>query len=403
MSFQPSSNWLRLSLTEGLGPTRLLRLLRAFGGPAEILATPATHLAAIVDAAIAARIHAADPVRDARVAASLQWLAGAPDRHLLTLDDAAYPPAWLALADAPPCVMVRGRLDALAVPSIAIVGSRHASTSGARTAHEFAASLAREGWSIASGLALGIDAAAHAGALDAGAPTVAFVGTGLDQDYPARNRGLAQRIAATGAIVSEYALGMEPLAGNFPRRNRLIAAHARGVLVVEAARQSGSLITAMEAVGLGREVFAVPGSIHSPLARGCHWLIRQGAKLVEEVADVRDEFPPELRPRAMTRTAPGSSAGTAAPAGGPAPAPGSAAAAALAGLGWDPASPDELAHRLQSGVPALLGALLELELAGLVERLSDGRYRRCATGCADAGTARPGGRARVARPVDRPV
>src|SRR5690606_8024976 len=149
MSSPSSPDWLRLSLTEGLGPTLLLRLLRAFGGPADILATPTAHVAALVGGAVAARIHAADPVRDARVAASLRWLADAPDRHLLTLEDAAYPRAWLALADAPPCVMVRGRLEALAVPAIAIVGSRHASRSGARTAPAFAACLGSEGlWLI---------------------------------------------------------------------------------------------------------------------------------------------------------------------------------------------------------------------------------------------------------------
>lgn len=409
MPFQDPSDWLRLSLTEGLGPSGLLRLLRAFGGPADILATPTPKLAAVAGATIADRIHAADPEREARIAASLAWLAGAPDRHLLTLDDAAYPPAWLNLACPPPCVMVRGRLEALAAPAIAIVGSRHASANGARAAHDFAASLASEGWCIASGLALGIDAAAHGGALDAGGLTVAFVGTGLDREYPARNRALARRIAATGAIVSEFALGTEPLRGNFPRRNRLIAAHTRGVLVVEAARRSGSLITAMAAAGLGREVFAIPGSIHSPLARGCHWLIRQGAKLVEEVADLRDEFPVALRPsarhgadaRAATAAAPEGLAAVRCAPGDDALGPG--AMATLAGLGWHPASPDELARRLGFGVPILLAALLELELAGQVERLADGRYQRRGGSEAGVGADLPDQPVRVARPVDRPV
>src|SRR5690606_2544406 len=197
----PAADWLRLALVDGVGPGRMLRLLRAIGPPADILTSPAARLAPFIGADVAQRMVAADPEREAKVAASLAWLACAPDRHLLALDDPAYPPAWLCLADPPPCVMVRGRLEALAVPAIAIVGSRHASAGGARSARDFAASLVAEGWAIASGLALGIDAAAHTGALGAGGPTIAFVGTGLDRVYPARNRGLADRIAATGAIV----------------------------------------------------------------------------------------------------------------------------------------------------------------------------------------------------------
>lgn len=388
------ADWLRLALVDGLGPARMQRLLRAFGAPADILAAPARRLAQVVETDIAIRLATADPAREVRVAASLEWLEAAPERHLLTLDDDAYPPAWLNLADPPPCVMVQGRLEALAMPAVAIVGSRHASAGGARSARDFAAGLAGEGWAVASGLALGIDAAAHAGALDAGGVTVAFVGTGLDRVYPARNRALAARIAAAGAIVSEFALGTEALRSNFPRRNRLIAAHSRGVLVVEAARRSGSLITALAAADLGREVFAVPGSIHSPQARGCHWLIRQGAALVEELADIREGFPSALRP------APPSGIGaTAMPARAVATAPGPAAAATLAGLDWHPASVDALAQRLPFDVPALLAALLELELAGQVERLADGRYQRTRPDEGPVGS-RP---ARVARPVGRPV
>ncbi len=409
-----TADWLRLGLVEGLGPARILKLLRAFGEPAEILAAPAARLAPFVGIDIAGRITAADPQREARVAASLAWLAAAPDRHLLALDDPAYPRTWLCLADPPPWVMVQGRLEALALPAIAIVGSRHASAGGARSARELAAGLAREGWAVASGLAQGIDAAGHCGALAADGRTIAFVGTGLDIVYPARNRALAARIAASGAIVSEFPLGTRALRSNFPRRNRLIAAHSRGVVVVEAARRSGSLITALAAADLGREVFAVPGSIHSPLARGCHWLIRQGACLVEELADIHNEIPAALRPStgwpaSGTPSAPAHDASSGPPAGsGAASAVENepdepAVAATLAGLDWHPASLDELAQRLGFTVPTLLGALCELELTGRVERLADGRYLRCrpdpvATGAAPA--ARP---ARVARRVDRPV
>lgn len=377
------ADWLRLSLVDELGPGRLLQLLRAIGPPAEILASSAARLARVVGDDIARRIATPDDELERRLAASLAWLAAADDRHLLALDDPAYPPAWLSLATPPPCVMVQGRLQALAEPAIAIVGARHASPGGARSARGFAAGLAAEGWAIASGLALGIDAAAHEGALAAGGCTVAFVGTGLDQVYPGRNRALAGRIAATGAIVSEFPLGMPPLRPNFPRRNRLIAAHSRGVLVVEAARRSGSLITAMQALELGREVFAVPGSVHSPLARGCHRLIREGARLVEEIDHIREEFPPAMWPRARAGPErPGPVGGHARPA-----AMGPVAAAMLARLDWHPASVDELAGRLPFGVADALAALLELELAGLVERLADGRYQRRATVAANGPAA----------------
>ncbi len=376
------ADWLRLALVEGLGPGRLLQLLRAIGPPAEILASPVSRLAGIVPADVASRIGAADDALEDQVTASLAWLAAGEDRHLLALDDPAYPPAWLHLATPPPCVMVRGRLEALALPAIAIVGARHASPGGARSAREFAAGLATEGWAIASGLALGIDAAAHAGALEAGGPTIAFVGTGVDLVYPRRNRALAERIAATGAIVSEFPLGTPPLRPNFPRRNRLIAAHSRGVLVVEAASRSGSLITAMQALELGREVFAVPGSVHSSLSRGCHRLIREGARLVEHVDHIQEEFPPAMRPPQVAVPAAGTSAAADAPpdaaaAGHAEPAAvGPVATATLAGLDWHPASLDAITRRLPFGVADTLAALLELELAGLVERLADGRYQR---------------------------
>lgn len=357
-----------------MGPVRMLQLLRALGEPATILASRFGQVAAVVGSARATAILAADVAREARVEATLAWLAAAPDRHLLTLDDPAYPEAWLSLADAPPCVMVEGRLEALAGPALAIVGSRHASTAGSRSARAFAAGLAQEGWTIASGLALGIDAAAHEGALEAAGTTVAFVGTGLDRVYPARHRALAGRIREAGAIVSEFPLGTPARPGNFPRRNRLIAAHARGVLVVEAARHSGSLITARCAAELGREVFAMPGSIHSPLARGCHWLLRQGARLVEELSDVRDEFPVAIRPQPCPVASPPVQASL------PGIAPDTGAGAVLAALEWHPAGVDELAQRLPLGIGAILAALGELVLAGHVEQLGDGRYQRCGTG-----------------------
>lgn len=413
--------WLRLLLTEGLGPASLVQLLRAVGAPARILEASVARLAGVVTPAIARHILAPDRERAQHIAASLAWLRAAPDHHLLTLADEAYPAAWLHLSTPPPAVMVHGRLDALAVPALAIVGSRHASSSGAGTARAFAGALAGQGWCVVSGLALGIDAAAHAGALDAGGPTVAFVGTGIDISYPARNRRLAQRIATNGAIVSEFPLGTRPLPGNFPRRNRLIAAHALGVLVVEAARRSGSLITALAAAEIGREVFAVPGSIHSPLSQGCHWLIRQGACLVAQLDDLLGALP---APQALAATpgpcrAAADDAGTTPPVvadapagthtaeGGSAPAPHSrlpaTCARTLAGLGWDPGDVDTLALGLGLTVSETLAALLELELAGLAERLPDGRFVRHAQAGQSGARRGPPGSGALAQRGERPV
>src|SRR5690606_32259207 len=252
-----------------------------------------------------------DPRRNAAIAADRQWLRGIGaagrwhgerlQRSILVLGDEAYPPRLLDLADPPLVLYCVGDPAWLSRPQVGIVGSRNASLAGEATAGALARALAAAGWTITSGLAEGIDKAAHQGALaaggggDAGAGcggTVAVLGTGIDCIYPARHRGLAQAAAAAGALVCEQPVGMLPLPGNFPRRNRLIAALVHGVLVVEAAPQSGSLITARQAADLGREVLAVPGSIHSPLARGCNGLIRQGAKLVDSADDVLAELPP---------------------------------------------------------------------------------------------------------------
>ncbi|WP_308419561.1 DNA-processing protein DprA [Chitinimonas koreensis] len=282
-----SESWLRLALVPGVGPAAMVRLLSAFGDPARVLAASPASLARLVPAKLAEAIRQG-PAAD-ELAAALAWLE-VPENRLLTLADADYPPRLLEIADPPPLLYVKGRVELLAAPSIAVVGSRNATPQGLQNAEAFARELSRQGWTIASGLALGIDAAAHQGGLAGMGSTIAVVGTGLDIVYPARNHALARQIAAEGVIVSEFALGTPGRAGNFPRRNRIISGLARGVLVVEAALQSGSLITAREAAEQGREVFAIPGSIHSPVARGCHQLIKQGAKLVETAADIVDEL-----------------------------------------------------------------------------------------------------------------
>lgn len=231
----------------------------------------------------------------AGVDADLAWLGGGAGRAIITRHDPHYPPLLQQLADVPPLLFVQGSVAALATPQLAIVGSRNPTTVGAETARDFSRTLAGMGLTITSGLALGIDAASHRGALDSGGTTVAVLGTGVDRVYPAQHRDLAHAIVAGGgALVSEYPPGTAPLPGNFPRRNRVISGLSLGTLVVEAARQSGSLITARLAAEQGREVYAIPGSIHNPLARGCHQLIRDGAKLVETAQDVLTELAPHL-------------------------------------------------------------------------------------------------------------
>lgn len=293
------------------------------------------------------------------VAAALEW-AALPGHHILSLADAAYPRRLLDSPDPPVLLYAQGRVELLNRPSVALVGSRNCTPQGAENAQAFARALSAAGLTVVSGLALGIDAAAHRGALKEPGATVAVIGTGPDRIYPARNRELAHRIAQEGVILSEFALGTPALAGNFPRRNRLIAGLAEGVLVVEAAERSGSLITARLAGELGREVFAIPGSIHSPLSKGCHLLIKQGAKLVESARDVLEELSPATVPPAGP--APGADAGPAGPV--------------LEAMGFDPCDVETLACRSGLTPDALYAILLQTELEGRVARLPDGRYQR---------------------------
>ncbi len=362
--------WLRLVLTTGVGAGTALSLLRAYGLPEAIFAAGTGALARVAGTDVAARLTGTDATREGAIAAALDWAQG-PDRHLISLADPRYPARLLEIGDPPPLLYVTGDPATLALPTLAVVGSRHATAAGQGNARAFAHSLADAGLAIASGLALGIDAAAHRGALEAAeGRTVAVLGTGIDSVYPAENRELARQVAARGALVSELPLGTAPQRWNFPRRNRLIAGLSMGVLVVEAATRSGSLITARLAGEFGREVFAIPGSIHSPVARGCHALIRQGAKLVESADDVLSELR-ILRARpAPAATAQASAAEAAGQSGS------GIAAAVLATMGWDPARFDELAQRVGQEAGALNETLLELELSGVVERLADGRYQR---------------------------
>lgn len=347
--------WLRLGLIPGLGPAALRRLLTDFGDPEAVANASATSLARSVGDALAAAIrHGPD---SALLEESLRW-AGKTGNRLLTLADGEYPRRLLEIPDPPPLLYATGNVSLLTREALAIVGSRNATAQGTANAEAFARELSNSGFVIVSGLALGIDAAAHRGGLAGSAGSVAVVGTGLDIVYPARNRALAEELAAAGLLLSEFALGTRPLSANFPRRNRLISGLARGVLVVEAALQSGSLITARCALEQGREVFAVPGSIHSPLSKGCHLLIKQGAKLAESARDLLEE---------LGATAPFQVQDTQLPRED---------SALLAALGYDPVDLDTLCARSGLTAEGASAMLLTLELEGVVAKLPGGRFQR---------------------------
>jgi len=351
--------WLRLSLTPGLDGTRLRRLLAAFGSPDRALAAGRAELSRHVGDAVASAIKQGGA--DAALARASAWL-DEPGSHIVTLADEAYPKSLLQIADPPALLYVKGRLDLLARPALAIVGSRQASAQGLINAETFSLALSDAGLTVVSGLALGIDAAAHRGGLAGASSSVAVLGTGADIVYPARNRELAHDLAARGALVSELPLGTRALPAHFPRRNRLISGLVLGCLVVEAAAESGSLITARLAAEQGREVFAIPGSIHSPLVKGCHSLIKQGAKLVESAADVLEEL------RLPT------------PAVSARPTPAAAVdarmAALLRALGDDPADADTIASRCGLSAADTAALLTQLELDGRVTALPGGLFQQ---------------------------
>lgn len=359
--------WLRLDAVPGLGRRTARLLLDKFGLPQQVLAASEAQLVRWLPPAVASAVRARpDAALSARIDRTVAWL-GEPGNGLLTLADAAYPRGLLDLSDPPLLLYARGRLERLRGPALAVVGARSATVQGGRDAGMFASAFSGAGITVVSGLALGIDAAAHAGALNGSGGTVAVVGTGLDRCYPACHQALAQRIAAEGLLLSELPLGTPARGPHFPLRNRLIAALARGVLVVEAALRSGSLITARLAAELGREVFAVPGSIHAPLAAGCHRLIQQGAKLVACPQDVFDEL--------GLREGPG---GVRQPDAPVSAWPSDRADALGTALAYDPVDPDTLCARTGLPPEAVTAALLQLEFGGTVERMPGNLYRRLA-------------------------
>lgn len=367
--------WLRLERARGIGPRTVRKLLDAFGTVPAIVEAGRDELGAHIGPAQARALCAPPSSETARLLeATLRWQEQA-GHHVLALGEPGYPELLANIPDPPLLLYIKGRVELLSSPMLAMVGSRNASAQGRANALAFAEALSGVGLCIVSGLALGIDAAAHEGALNERGSTVAVIGTGPDLVYPLRNRVLGERIGFEGCIVSEYPVGTPPLPGNFPKRNRIISGLAAGVLVVEAAAQSGSLITARQAAEQGRDVFAIPGSIHASLAKGCHILIREGAKLVDTAADVLEALACSPLVRAATVPAPACKPGPA-----PAQRSGSAVPAGserlLAALGHDPVEPDMLLASLAISPALLSSQLLALELAGMLERRPGGRVQR---------------------------
>ena len=369
--------WLRLSLTAEVGNGAARRLLAAFGLPQAVFAQSSAALEQLLSSA-QARALAAEPERlPDQLAATWRWLhdASGPPRHILTLGDAHYPAGLLNTEDPPLMLYVMGEMADAWPAGIAVVGSRNPTPQGLANARQFSRSFVQAGLTVVSGLALGVDTAAHEGALEGAAPgqlaTIAVVGTGLDRVYPRQNLELAHRITLHGLVVSEYPLGTPPLAPNFPRRNRIISALSQGTVVVEAALRSGSLITARQAAEQGRDVFAIPGSIHSPQSRGCHALLKQGAKLVESAQDVLEELllPGGRHVPAAVAQPPLEAIEDESPEHG-----------LLAVLGFDPVSLDALVARTGVAPAHLQAQLLELELQGDVARLPGGLFQRVAAG-----------------------
>ena len=368
--------WLRLALTPGVGNTTARKLLTAFGSAQAIFEQSSATLQKLGSDKLASSLRSEPPSLAAQLQTTTDWLKAGDDRRIAVLGDSAYPAVLLDIEDPPLMLYMLGTLASHAdtatktiANSLAIVGSRNPTPQGESNARQFARAFGGAGICVVSGLALGIDGAAHDGAMLGGGETIAVVGTGLDRVYPKRHLDLAHRIARQGMLISEFPLGTPPLTANFPKRNRIISGLSRGTLVVEAALQSGSLITARLAAEQGKEVFAIPGSIHSPQSRGCHALIKQGAKLVEVAQDVLEEL--RLVPAGSGAALEASEADEAVSARDD---------PLLAALGFDPVSLDALQARTGLDTAHLQAGLLELELDGQVARLPGGLFQRMAAG-----------------------
>ena len=378
MESQELQAWLRLTLTPGVGNETSRKLLAAFGSAQAVFDQSATALRQLGSERLVSAIQSTPAALAGQLQTTLDWLDAGDDRCVVSLGDAAYPPALLDINDPPLMLYMLGSkagraqdaTKSIAV-NLAIVGSRNPTPQGEANARQFAKACGSAGLCVVSGLALGIDGAAHDGAMLGGGETIAVVGTGLDRVYPKKHLSLAHRIVQQGMIISEFPLGTPPLMSNFPKRNRIISGLSRGTLVIEAALQSGSLITARLAAEQGKEVFAIPGSIHSPQSRGCHALIKQGAKLVELAQDVLEEL--NLLPSGLLNTVNGASESTTASNES---AEASLNDPLLAALGFDAVSLDALQARTGLDTPRLQAQLLEFELDGQVARLPGGLFQR---------------------------
>lgn len=355
--------WLALLRCPGIGPRRYQILLEHYQQPQQLFGLDRDELAEIkLPSASQNWLRRPDW---SSIDRDLNWLNSDPQHHIISLHDPRYPEALKQTDSPPPVLFAKGELALLTRQQLGIVGSRNPSAGGRENALNFARDLSQAGLTITSGLALGIDAAAHQGALQGQGKTIAVTGTGLDRLYPARNKALAYQIAEEGLILSEFPIGTPPKPDHFPRRNRIISGLSLGILVVEAAPQSGSLITARLAGEQGREVFAIPGSIHNPLAKGCHQLLRQGAKLVETVTDITEEIAP------MLAAATGQTHSLADD-----PELDDDAKKLLPHIGYDPISIDSLIERSQLSADRVCANLLVLELAGMVCSAPGGHYIR---------------------------
>lgn len=364
MNHSPETeSWLRLCLIDGLGDESIRRLLVTFGSPENILSASTASLEKVVKPRIASHIAKGADVQ--KLAAALKWLED-PANSIITLADPDYPQNLLNIPDPPPLMYMKGQRSLLGSTALAIVGSRNATPQGLANARAFAETASHAGLCIVSGMALGIDAASHQGGLCGPGSSIAVVGTGLDIVYPSRNHDLAHTLAKKGALLSEFPLGTPAIGSNFPRRNRIISGISRGCLIVEAALQSGSLITARQALEQGRDVFAIPGSIHAPQSKGCHALIKQGAKLVEKMQDILEEWGYPTSSSARCELQPDKSA----------PRLSSEDSLLLKHLGHDSVDVDTLCARSGLTAETVSAMLLVLELDGTVASVAGGRYQR---------------------------
>ncbi|HFC92256.1 MAG TPA: DNA-protecting protein DprA [Leucothrix mucor] len=370
--------WIALWRVSGVGCVHYKTLLDAFQTPENVFNANAEQLKKagislkLIKNINAQTLSSADP--------DMQWLQASDQHHLVTFEDPRYPQRLKEIPASPPLLYVHGDADLLNDPQLAIVGSRNPTQGGQNNTYEFSKHLAATGLCITSGLALGVDGIAHKGALEADGVTIAVIATGIDRVYPARHRDLAHRIVAKGAIITELPIGVSPLARNFPRRNRIISGISLGTLVVEAALKSGSLISARYASEQGREVFAIPGSIHNPLARGCHQLIRQGAKLIETAEHILEELAPQLEQCLLTTTKADSSNAHAHAKNNSHTSSSPLADAdqrlVLETMGYDPIPIDQLVIQTGLTAEALSSILLLLELNGFIAASGRGNYTR---------------------------